>query len=246
MNVTPRAARHLARLVDPHDVLLSTWDLFGGHLVLVTSLGPQTLVVLDMLHRLALPVDTLMLDTGLLFPETLALRDRLQDRYGVAIRAVRPARSVDAQAREEGPALWVRDPDRCCALRKIDPLTRALAPYDAWITGLRRDQGPTRADVETVAWDPAQRRTKVCPLAHWTRADVWTYLVTHDVPYNPLLDDGYPSVGCWPCTRRVAPGVADERAGRWAGRSKTECGLHSAGDAVRTGPSPLSDPRDRE
>lgn len=230
MNVTPRAALHLARLTDPEDVLLSVCDLFGDRIALATSLGPQTLVILDMLHRLGRSVPVFFLDTDLLFPETYALRIRLQQRYGLDVRPVRPARSLAEQARDEGPALWERDPDRCCALRKVDPLRGALAGLDAWITGLRRDQGPTRASVQTVAWDEAHGLVKVAPLAHWTRDDVDRYLAAHDVPYNPLLDQGYRSVGCAPCTRAVRPGddPGDERAGRWSASGKTECGIHLA------------------
>lgn len=226
MNVTPRAASHLARLTDPHDVLLSITDLFGDRVAVASALGPQTLVVLDMLHRLGRRVPVFFLDTGLLFPETYALRIRLQHRYGLDVRPVHPRRTVEEQVADEGDALWSRDPDRCCALRKVEPLDRVLGGLDAWITGLRRDQSASRADVETVSWDARHGLVKVSPLAHWTRDQVFAYLREHEVPYNPLLDQGYRSLGCAPCTRAVAPGEEDERAGRWAWSGKTECGIH--------------------
>lgn len=228
MTLSPRAARRLARLTRAEDVLHSVCDLFQDRVAVATSLGPQTLVILDLLHGLGRTVPVFFLDTGLLFPETYALRRQVEDRYGIAIRAVRPRHSLAQQAEDEGPALWARDADRCCALRKVEPQVEALADHDAWITGLRRDQGPSRAGVETVDWDARYGLVKVAPLAHWSRADTWRYLISQGVPYNPLLDAGYPSVGCVPCTRRVDGPVFDERAGRWAGQGKTECGLHLA------------------
>lgn len=226
MNVTPRAASHLARLTDPADILLSVTSLFGDRIAVASSLGPQTLVILDLLHELGRPLPVFFLDTELLFPETYALRVRLQHRYKLDVRAVRPRRSVAQQAEEEGDALWERAPDRCCALRKVAPLRDTLAGLDAWITGLRRDQSRTRSHVDSVMWDDTHGLVKVNPLAHWTREQVFAYLKEHDVPYNPLLDQGYKSVGCAPCTRRVSSADADEREGRWAWSGKTECGIH--------------------
>lgn len=140
---------------------------------------------------------------------------------------VEPVVSLDEQAAAYGPALWSREPDRCCALRKVEPLRRFLQGYRAWITGLRRQQSPTRAGTRPVEWDQRFGLVKVNPLFRWSRDEVWRYIRDHDVPYNPLHDRGYPSIGCWPCTTPVAPGE-DERAGRWRGFHKTECGLHGA------------------
>jgi phosphoadenosine phosphosulfate reductase len=165
------------------------------------------------------------LDTGLLFPETYATRDRLIERYGLSVERVPPTRTVAEQARDEGPELWARDPDRCCALRKVEPLERALEGVEAWITGIRRAQSASRAGARKVALDPRRGLVKIQPLVDWSDEEVVGYLLAHDVPYNPLHDAGYPSIGCVPCTRPVEAG-ADPRSGRWADSGKSECGLH--------------------
>jgi thioredoxin-dependent adenylylsulfate APS reductase len=190
-----------------------------------TGFGAEGCVLIDMVARQGLPIDLFTLDTGLLFPETYALWRRLEEQYGVSIRAVRPAQTVDEQATAHGDRLWARDPDRCCALRKIAPLAEALAGYDAWITAIRRDQTATRAAARHVDWDPKNGLVKVNPLLRWSSDDVWEYVKNHDVPYNTLHDAGYASIGCAPCTTPVAPGE-DPRAGRWRTREKNECGLH--------------------
>jgi phosphoadenosine phosphosulfate reductase len=186
------------------------------------------LVVLDIAQRAGLDLPVVLLDTGLLFPETLALKQQIEARYGIEIRSVKPRWSLRQQAVREGETLWKRAPDRCCELRKVRPLQRVLEELDGWVTGLRRDQSSTRRDVQTVSWDEGYGRVKVNPLAWWSRARVFAYLHAHQVPYNPLLDQGYPSVGCTPCTRPLTVDdlEGDERAGRWAGTGKTECGLH--------------------
>lgn len=217
--------RELAALREPVEVLQAVTELFPERLAIASSLGPQTLVVVDLLHRMGRSVPVFFLDTGLLFPETYALRMRVQHRYGLDVRGVTPRQSVAEQAATEGDELWRRDTDRCCALRKVAPLRDALDGLDAWITGLRRDQSDTRAATETFGWDAKHGLWKVNPLAHWDQARTMAYLRAHDVPYNALLDQGYRSVGCAPCTRPVAQGD-DERAGRWAWSGKTECGLH--------------------
>ena len=207
------------------EILQWAADRFGSRVTFATGFGMEGCAIIDMVARLALPVDLFTLDTGLLFPETYDLWHRLEARYGVTIRAVRPEHTVDEQAILEGTELWARDPDRCCELRKIQPLRAALAPFDAWISAIRRDQTPDRADAPVVGWDGRFGLTKVNPLVRWTFEDVRMYVQRHQVPYNPLHDQGYPSVGCWPCTSPVAPGE-DPRAGRWRGREKKECGLH--------------------
>jgi phosphoadenosine phosphosulfate reductase len=208
----------------PEDLLVWAGTRFPGRIVLTCSWQQQSSVLVDMCMRLDLDVRVVELDTGLLFPEPYATRERLIARYGLQVERIEPEQTVEEQARAHGHELWRRDPDRCCALRKVAPLARALEGADAWITGIRRSQSPTRAGAPKLALD---RRgvVKIQPLADWSNEDVRGYLYAHDVPYNPLHDDGYPSIGCMPCTRRAAPGE-DPRAGRWAGTGKTECGLH--------------------
>ena len=197
-----------------------------------TGFGAEGCVLIDMIARGRLPVDLFTLDTGLLFAETYDLWRRLEDRYGVPIRAVRPPLTVEAQAAAHGDRLWERDPDACCAMRKVAPLTATLAGYDGWITAIRRDQTATRATARVVEWDGRNGLVKVNPLVRWSSDDVWAYVKAHDVPYNGLYEQGYGSIGCAPCTTPVAPGE-DPRAGRWRAREKNECGLHVA-QASRT------------
>ena len=191
-----------------------------------TAFGPEGCVLVDIIARHRLPVDAFTLDTGLLFPETYALWSQLQDRYGMVIRPVRPSFTLAQQAARLGDKLWERDPDQCCALRKIEPLRGALAGAQAWVTSIRRDQTRDRATAAVAEWDERFGLVKVNPLAHWTQAAVAAYLRAHDVPTNPLLAQGYASIGCMPCTTPVAAGEA-ARAGRWRGKEKTECGLHT-------------------
>jgi len=196
-----------------------------GRLTFATSLGIEDCVMTDLIARQSLPIELFTLDTQLLFPETYALWEQIQDRYGVTIKAVRPEHSVDEQAAIEGPALWEREPDRCCELRKMQPLRTTLSGYDAWITAIRRDQTPDRANAPVISWDGRFGLIKINPLVRWTSADVRAYVAEHQVPYNPLHDRNYPSIGCVPCTSPVMPGE-DPRSGRWRGKEKTECGLH--------------------
>jgi len=171
-------------------------------------------------------VDTLFLDTGYHFSETLGTRDAVEASMRLTIVDVLPQQTVAEQDAEHGAELHRREPALCCQLRKVEPLTRTLAGYEAWITGVRRDEGPTRADTPWVTWDTKNGLVKINALASWTFDDVLDYARDHDIIVNPLVNDGYPSIGCAPCTRRVAPGE-DPRAGRWAGFDKTECGLHT-------------------
>ncbi len=216
----------LPSAADPRAILAWATSAFGDRIALSTSLGPQSLVVLDLLHRMGRTVPAFLLDTGLLFPETYALKRRVEARYGITIRAVRPRLDLADQAASHGPRLWERNPDHCCYLRKVAPLRDALGGLDAWITGIRRDQAATRAGARAIEWDEQFGLLKVNPLVGWTRADVDAYVAAHDVPTNPLLHQGYRSLGCEPCTSRPASADAGERAGRWAGLGKTECGIH--------------------
>jgi len=207
------------------DILKWAADHFAPRLTFATSLGIEDCVVTDLIAKASLPVDFFTLDTGVLFPETYVLWKRVEDRYGVAVTAVRPRRTIDEQALDAGPELWTREPDRCCELRKMEPLRARLAGYDAWITAIRRDQTPERANAPVVGWDGRFGLVKINPLVRWTLDEVRAYVREHDVPYNPLHDQNYPSIGCVPCTSPVMPGE-DPRSGRWRGKEKTECGLH--------------------
>ncbi len=197
-----------------------------GKLTFATGFGAEGCVVIDLIARHALPIDLFTLDTGVLFPETYALWKQLEQRYGVTIRAVTPALTIPAQALLHGPKLWERDPDRCCELRKIIPLRNALSGFDGWITALRREQTPERATARVVEHDRKFGLVKINPLAAWTHDDVWAHVYANDVPVNELHDQGYPSIGCQPCTSPVAADE-DPRAGRWRGNAKKECGLHT-------------------
>ena len=187
--------------------------------------GLGGLVLLDMALRLEPKLPVYYLDTGLLFPETYAFIREIEARYGIAVLAVQPDLSLLEQAEAHGEALWERDPDACCAIRKVAPQRAFLKRYDAWITGLHHAAIHTRQDVPPVTWDAGSNLVKVSPLASWTDTDVAAYADANGIPHNPLVDAGYASIGCVPCTRRVAPGE-DARAGRWNGFTKTECGLH--------------------
>jgi phosphoadenosine phosphosulfate reductase len=183
------------------------------------------MVLLDMAMKINPGLDVFYLDTGFLFPETYALEKEVEERYGIRPRAFRPALTAEEQARVFGPALWKRDPDRCCAIRKVAPNRLALAGKKAWIAGLRRDQSATRQNIMPVQWDEKFNLYKINPLWDWTEDMVWLYLKAEEVPYNKLHEQGYPSLGCTNCTRAVTSGES-LRAGRWSDSAKTECGLH--------------------
>ena len=221
------AEAQAARLEDasPEDVLHWTFDTYGEGAVLGTGFGTSGIVLLHMVSQLRPEATVFYLDTDLLFDETLAQRDRLAERLGLTFTRILPDFSLEEQARQHGPALWRSAPDRCCCLRKVEPLRRFLHDQQAWITGLRRDQSASRAHTPVVTWDVGNRVMKVSPLTRWTEKDVWRYLHRHDLPYNPLHDRGFPSVGCRPCTQPVEEGE-ELRSGRWRGRAKTECGIH--------------------
>jgi phosphoadenosine phosphosulfate reductase len=218
---------HAARLepAEPADIVRWASEQFGPKLTFATSLGIEDCVIVDMIARQSLPVALFTLDTGLLFPETYALKEEIEKKYGVTIKAVRPQFTVAEQAVREGAELWLRNPDQCCELRKMEPLRAELANWDAWMTAIRRDQTPERANAPVVGWDARFGLVKINPLVRWTYADVQAYVHEHNVPYNPLHDQNYPSIGCVPCTSPVKPGE-DPRSGRWRGNEKTECGLH--------------------
>ena len=214
----------------PQDVLKDAIKRFAPKIVVACSFGAEDVVLVDMVHRIDPSIPLFYLDTDFLFPETYETRDRIVQQYALKPAQVIQVQSLltpDQQAAQHGPALWSTEPDRCCQLRKVEPLTRVLKGYDAWITGIRRDQSPTRANAGLIEWDSKFQLVKVNPLARWTWADVWTYIKVYEVPYNPLHDQNYPSIGCTHCTAPVAPGE-DPRAGRWKTFTKTECGLHKS------------------
>ena len=205
------------------DILRWATDTFGSRFCVTSSM--EDAVVAHLASRALPGVDVVFLDTGYHFPETIGTRDAVAEVMDVNVITLTPRRTVAEQDAEHGPRLHDRDPDLCCALRKVAPLEEGLTGYDAWATGLRRDESPSRAGTPVVGWDEKRQKVKVSPIARWTQQDVDAYVAEHGVLTNPLLSDGYASVGCAPCTRRVLEGE-DARAGRWAGNSKTECGLH--------------------
>lgn len=224
----------------PESILAWALQQFPGKIALACSFGGVSgMVLLDMTLKLDPTVPVFYADTDFLFPETYALRDRAAERYGIEPQAFKSALSPLEQAARYGEALWLRDPNLCCDLRKVEPTARALEGFDAWITGIRRDQSSTRKEVAIVEWDAKFGLVKVNPLAAWDEAQTRAYLAEHDVPYNPLNDEGYPSLGCTHCTRAVQAGE-DPRAGRWAGFDKTECGIHFEGEPTGRKPGLLS------
>jgi phosphoadenosine phosphosulfate reductase len=212
----------------PQDVLRWAAETYGDQLAVVTSFQPTGIVTLHMLSEVAPDTTVLTLDTGLLFPETYALMDDLEARLNLRLIRVKPALTVAQQAEAHGAELWAHDPDKCCAIRKTAPLNEALDGYEAWITGLRRDQSTGRKSTPIVSWDAKYNKVKLSPFATWTEDMIWMYIHAHELPYNELHDRNYPSIGCYPCTQALTPPASDMRAGRWAGHAKTECGIHVA------------------
>jgi phosphoadenosine phosphosulfate reductase len=206
------------------EVLRWAYDEFGDGLCLTCSWQKQSSVLVHLVSELGLGIDVIELDTHLFFKETYEIRDALVARYDLNL--IRPEIiTVAEQHKQEGPNLWESNPDRCCHIRKVEPLIQALDPYDAWISGIRRDQSPSRANARKVERSERYGVWKIQPLADWDEERVWSYIVANDIPYNPLHDAGYRSIGCIPCTRPIRPDE-EERAGRWAGSDKLECGIH--------------------
>jgi len=205
------------------DVLRWADEQFGSAWCVTSSMADA--VVPHLASRVRAGVDIVFLDTGYHFAETLGTRDAVAATLPVTVRTITPRQTVDQQDASFGARLYERNPDQCCTLRKVNPLRAALRDYRAWASGLRRDEAASRQDVRVVEWDARRSMVKLNPIAEWTQDDVEAYIAEHGVLVNPLLFDGYGSVGCGPCTRRIKPGE-DARAGRWAGASKTECGIH--------------------
>jgi phosphoadenosine phosphosulfate reductase len=217
--------RVAAETWSPERVIAWALDTFGDGVAISSAFGAEGMVLIDIASRVRQNFRLFTLDTEFLFPETYSLMDHVEQRYGVTIEKVYPLNSPEKQEQVHGPALWQRNPDLCCNLRKVEPLQRKLGELQAWITSIRRDQTAARARAGKIEWDPKFELVKINPIADWSSKQVWRYIHEHDVPYNALHDRNYPSIGCTHCTRAVQPGE-DPRAGRWAGLSKTECGLH--------------------
>lgn len=208
----------------PETVIQWAVDTFPN-ITFACSFGAEDVVLVDMLQKISPKSDIFYLDTDFHFKETYETRDRMAAKYGLEFVQVKPKLTPEEQAAEHGDELWKSDPNACCGIRKVEPLTRILGNYEAWITGIRRDQAPTRANAKKVEYDTKFGLVKFNPLAAWTSDDVWNYIRANDIIYNPLHDRNYPSIGCEYCTKPVMPGE-DPRSGRWAGNEKTECGLH--------------------
>lgn len=209
----------------PQRALAWAFEKFGTSVAISSAFGAEGMVLIDMASSIRKDFRLFTIDTEFLFPETYALMDRIEARYGIEIEKVYSVLSPEEQAHSHGAALWSRDPDLCCNLRKVEPLRRKLGELSAWVTSIRRDQTSSRSAARRIEWDGKFGLVKVNPIADWTSKRVWRYIHDHDVPYNELHDQEYPSIGCTHCTRAVRPGE-DARAGRWPGFSKTECGLH--------------------
>ena len=235
MKFTSEQIRELAAEFEnrtPRDILQWAADNFGSRIAISSAFGPEGLVVIDIAMRKVAPsIPVFTIDTGFLFKETVELIRKVEQEYGIAIERLHPELTPEQQGEQYGPKLYRREPDKCCYLRKVLPLQKKLPELDAMVTGLRRSQSEARQGAKILQLQETpngHRYIKINPLASWSKEEVWWYIISHQLPYNPLHDQGYPSIGCWPdcCTRAVKDGE-DERAGRWAGTDKKECGLHT-------------------
>jgi phosphoadenosine phosphosulfate reductase len=220
-------ASALLEEAEPEQTLEWAFEEYGESLTLATGFGAEGVALIDMAVRINPRIDVFFLDTSFLFPETYELRRRIEDRYRIEIRSYAADLTPEQQELKFGAKLWSTDPDLCCRLRKLEPLREALQNRRAWITAIRRDQTLERASAGIVEWDYQWRLVKINPLARWSKKQVWDYIARNNVPYNPLHDRGYPSIGCTHCTTQVRAGDHD-RSGRWSGQTKNECGIHGA------------------
>jgi phosphoadenosine phosphosulfate reductase len=197
-------------------------------IVYASSFGAEAIVLIDLIQQVKPDAHIVFLDTGLHFPETYEVINKIEERFpSLKIERKLPKLTLDEQREQYGSALWKREPNQCCNIRKVIPLRETLTAKQAWISGLRREQSPTRANTEFLNKDDKFQNIKICPLIHWTWDEVWAYIKEKDLPYNTLHDQNYPSIGCFPCTQPVSAD-GDSRAGRWVGSGKTECGLHTS------------------
>ena len=222
-------AEHSERLesATPEEIIVWASERFGTRLTMATAFGPEGCVILSMLARIAPETYVFNLDTGYQFQQTLDLRDRIEEKYGLAVDMLKPELSVPEYEVLHGGPLYKTNPTQCCFDRKIKLLKQGIQGKHAWMSGIRRDQSDDRAQAAIVGWDKKFSVVKISPLANWTKQEVWKRIMSEGIPYNPLHDQNYPSIGCWPCTRALKPGETDERSGRWGGTAKTECGLHT-------------------
>ena len=233
LSATPELLEFLAaesqklETATPWEIVQWGVDHYFPKLTMATAFGPEGCVIIHMLAKIEPRVHVFNLDTGYQFKETLELRERIARRYGIEVEYKSAATTVEAYEAQHGGPLYKTHPDQCCFDRKVSVLREAAKGWHAWMSGIRRDQSHDRAKAPIVGWDKKFNLVKISPLANWTKKDIWKLITDEDIPYNPLHDQGYPSIGCWPCTRAVMFGE-DERAGRWSGFQKTECGLHTS------------------
>ena len=233
LEATPELLAELAEASErlesaqPEEIIAWAHQRFAPHLTMATAFGPEGCVILSMIAKVAPQTYVFNLDTGYQFQETLDLRDKIASLYGIEVDMLQPELTVPQyEALHNGP-LYKTNPTQCCFDRKVKVLRNAATKHHAWMSGIRRDQSTDRARAAIVEWDKKFNLVKISPLANWTKKDIWKRILDENIPYNPLHDQGFPSIGCWPCTRAVAEGETDERAGRWSGTAKTECGLHT-------------------
>jgi phosphoadenosine phosphosulfate reductase len=211
----------------PQEILRWAVDRFAPLFTMATAFGPEGMTIIHMLAQIAPETPIFNLETGYQFKETLELREKVKEKYGIEIEYKYPETSVQEYEAANGGPLYKTNPNQCCFDRKLKVLHEAARGQYAWASAIRRDQSSDRAKAPIVGWDRKFQLVKISPLANWSKKEVWSLISSEGIPYNPLHDLGYPSVGCWPCTRAVTPGE-DERAGRWSGFQKTECGLHTS------------------
>jgi phosphoadenosine phosphosulfate reductase len=230
-----QAASSRLETASPEEIIGWAVERYAPYLAMATAFGPEGCVILAMLAKIAPETYVFNLDTGYQFQETLDLRDQIAEKYGIEVDLLAPDLSVPEYEALNGGPLYRTNPNQCCFDRKIKTLQRASEVMHAWMSAIRREQSADRAQAPVVGWDKKFGLVKISPLANWTKKDVWKRIADEGIPYNPLHDQGYPSIGCWPCTRAVAAGETDERAGRWSGMKKTECGLHSVSEQDGSG-----------
>lgn len=211
----------------PQEILRWAVDRFAPRFTMATAFGPEGMTIIHMLAQIAPETPIFNLETGYQFKETLELREKVKEKYGIEVEYKYPETSVQEYEAANGGPLYKTNPNQCCFDRKLKVLHEAARGQYAWASAIRRDQSSDRAKAPIVGWDRKFQLVKISPLANWSKKEVWSLISSEGIPYNPLHDLGYPSVGCWPCTRAVTPGE-DERAGRWSGFQKTECGLHTS------------------
>lgn len=229
---------HKFEKADPIEILNWGFETFGNDMVLGTGFGSSGVYLIHLLRTEGMNIPIFYLDTHLLFDSTYELRDKIEDRYNIRITRVSTDLSLEEQARKFGDELWKRNPNRCCYFRKVLPLRNYLSDKKAWISGIRRSQSETRNGIRIIEWDRGNSVFKINPLANWIGDEVWDRIHRLDLPYNPLHDEGYPSIGCIPCTQPVdASKESDDRNGRWNGLNKTECGIHFPEDLYKNGNS---------